>query len=40
MYNEIEEGNKQVAASTFKLGFSYESELRDSLTMKPLENMH
>lgn len=29
-----------MATSTFKLGLPYESEPRDSLTMKPSENMH
>ena len=32
--------NKQVAAKTFKLRLPQESKLRDSLTMRPLENMH
>lgn len=29
-----------MAASTFKLGLPYKFELRDSLTIKPPENMH
>lgn len=29
-----------MAASTFRLRLPQESELKDSLTMKPLENMH
>ncbi|XP_075633366.1 uncharacterized protein LOC142605814 [Castanea sativa] len=33
-------GNEQVVASTFRLGLPQESELRDSLTMRPPENMH
>ena len=40
LYNEIEGGNKQVTVSTFKLRLPLESKLRDSLTMRPLENMH
>ena len=40
MYNEIGGGNEKVAASTFRLGLSQDSELRESLTMSPLENMH
>ena len=39
MYNEIGGGNEQVAASTFRLGLPQESELREPLTMRPLENM-
>ena len=40
MYNEIMGGNEKVAASTFRLGLPQDSELRDSLTMSPPENMH
>lgn len=40
LYNEISGGNKKVAASTFRLGLPQDSELRDSLTMRPPENMH
>jgi len=40
LYNEIGGGNEKVVTSTFKLGLPYESELRDSLTIKPPENMH
>ena len=29
-----------MAASTFQLGLSEESNLRDSLTMRPSEDMH
>ena len=35
-----EGGNERVAASTFRLGLPQELELRDSLTMHPLEDMH
>ena len=40
MYNENGGGNGQVAANTFKLGLLKESKLRDSLTIRPFENMH
>lgn len=40
LYNEISGGNEKVVASTFRLGFPQDSELRDSLTMRPPENMH
>jgi len=40
LYNEIRGGNGQVAVSTFRMGLPQESELRDSLTMKPPEGMH
>lgn len=33
-------GNEQVALSTFCLGLPDESDLRDSLTMWPLKDMH
>lgn len=36
----IGRGNEQVAASTFRLGLPEDSELGDSLTMRPLEDMH
>ena len=39
MYNEIGGGNEKVAASTFRLGLLEDSELRDSLTIRSLENM-
>lgn len=35
-----ERGNGQMVASTFRLGLLQESKLRDSLTMRPPENMH
>ena len=40
LYNKIGGRNKQVATNNFRLGLPQESELRDSLTMRPLENMH
>lgn len=40
LYNEINGGNKKVAASTFRLGLSQDSELRDSMTLRPPKNMH
>ena len=39
LYNEIGGGNEKVAASTFRLGLPKDSELRDSLTKRPPENM-
>ncbi|XP_030958770.1 uncharacterized protein LOC115980682 [Quercus lobata] len=39
LYNEIGKGNEKVAASTFRLGLPEDSELRESLTMRPLESM-
>ena len=38
-YNEIGRGNEMVATSTFRLGLPKDSELRDSLTKRPLENI-
>ena len=40
LYNEIGEGNEQVAASTFRIGLPEESVLRDSLTIRPPKDMH
>lgn len=40
LYNEIGKENERVATSTFQLRLLEEAELRDSLTMRPLENMH
>ena len=40
LYNKIRRRNKQVAANTFKLRLPQESKLKDSLTMRPFENMH
>ena len=35
LYNKISGGNEKIAASTFRLGFPKDSELRDSLTRRP-----
>lgn len=40
LYNEIGRGNEQVAGSTFRLRLLQESKLRESLTMRPAEDMH
>ena len=40
LYNGIGGGNEQVTASTFRLGFPKDSELKDSLTMQPPKSMH
>ena len=39
MYNEIGGGNEKVATSTFRLGLPEDSKLRESLTIRPPENM-
>jgi len=39
LYNEIGGGNKKIAASTFRMGLSEDSELRELLTRKPPEDM-
>ena len=39
LYNEIGGGNEKIAASTFRLGLPEDSELRDSLTKRPPEDM-
>ena len=39
LYNEIGEGNEKIAASTFKMGLSEDSELRESLTKRPPKDM-
>ncbi|XP_075665403.1 uncharacterized protein LOC142635074 [Castanea sativa] len=39
LYNEIGKGNEKIAVSTFQLGFPEDSELLDSLTRRPLEDM-
>ena len=39
LYNEIGGGNKKIAASTFKMGLPEDSELRESLTKRPPEDM-
>ena len=39
LYNEIGGGNEKIAASTFRLGLPENSELRESLTKRPLKDM-
>ncbi|XP_065632596.1 uncharacterized protein LOC136068811 [Quercus suber] len=39
LYNEISGGNEKIAASTFRMGLPEDSELRELLTRKPLEDM-
>ncbi|XP_075633965.1 uncharacterized protein LOC142606514 [Castanea sativa] len=39
LYNEISGGNEKIAASTFQMGLPEESGLRESLTLKPPEDM-
>ena len=39
LYNEINGGNEKIAASTFRMGLSEDSELRESLTRRPPEDM-
>ena len=39
LYNEIDGGNEKIAASTFRMGLLEDSELRESLTRKPSEDM-
>ncbi|XP_030923203.1 uncharacterized protein LOC115950092 [Quercus lobata] len=39
LYNEIGRGNEKIAASTFKMGLPEDSELQESLTKRPPEDM-
>ena len=39
LYNEICGDNEKITASTFKMGLSEDSKLRESLTKRPLEDM-
>ncbi|XP_023873871.1 uncharacterized protein LOC111986469 [Quercus suber] len=39
LYNEIGGGNEKIAASTFRIGLPEDSELWESLTKKPPEDM-
>ena len=39
LYNEIGVGNEKIVASTFRIGLLEDSELRESLTKRPPENM-
>ena len=38
-YNQISEDNKKIAVSTFQLGLLEDSELQESLTMRPSEDI-
>ena len=39
LYNEIGGGNEKIAASTFRMGLPEDTELRESLTKRPPEDM-
>ena len=39
LYNKIGGGNEKIAASTFRMGLPENSELRESLTKRPPEDM-
>ena len=39
LYNEVGGGNERIATSTFKIGLPENSELWESLTKRPLEDM-
>ena len=39
LYNEIGRGNERIVATTFRMGLPEDSELRESLTKRPLEDM-
>ena len=39
LYNEIGGGNEKIAAKTFKMGLLEDSELWESLTKRPPEDM-
>ena len=39
LYNEIGGGNERIAVSTFRMGLPENSELRESLTKRPPEDM-
>ena len=39
LYNEIGGGNEKITTSTFRMGLPEDSELRESLTRKPPEEM-
>ena len=38
LYNKISGGNEKIAARIFPLGLTKNSELRDSLTIRPLKD--
>jgi len=39
LYNEIGGGNEKIVTSTFRMGLPKDSELWESLTRRPLEDM-
>ena len=39
LYNEIGGGNEKIVASTFRMGLPKDSELQESLTKRPFEDM-
>ena len=39
LYNEIGGGNKNIIASTFRMGLPEDSELQESLTKRPPEDV-
>lgn len=39
LYNEIGGGNEKIVTSTFRMGLLEDSELQESLTRRPLEDM-
>ena len=39
LYNEIGGGNEKIAVSTFRMGLSEDSRLRESLMRRPPEDM-
>ena len=39
LYNEIGRGNEKITVSNFRMGLPKDSELRDLLTRRPLEDM-
>ena len=39
LYNEINGGNEKITASIFRMGLPKDSELRESLTRKPTEDI-
>ena len=39
LYNEIGDGNEKIAMSTFRMGLPKNSELQESLTKRPPEDM-
>ena len=39
LYNEIDRGNEKIAANTFRMGLPKDSEVWESLTKRPPEDM-